>query len=185
MLARIPFDRLRANGLIQRFHKNFFEDAQTLAMKISNLNQSVLGVCLTLLFVSSTSHAEIYKWVDASGRTHYSERKQDSGGAKAVELKVEPRPISTPAANSSAQDWQEQGKKFNQLPAQKPTEKPHPTSVNTSPKSLSGGRADGTDASRCNLARDVISGAVRHPNGAPTDEYDREVAENDIRAFCH
>jgi hypothetical protein len=56
--------------------------------------------------------------------------------------------------------------------------------VATSPKSLSGGKSDETDASRCNLARDVISGAVRHRNGAPTDKNDREVAENDIRAFC-
>jgi len=153
-------------------------------MKIAALDKGVMSVFVTLLFLPPTSRAEIYKWVDSNGQTHYSERKQDSGRAKAVELKVEPQPISTPAANSSAQDWQEQGKKFKQLPAQKPTEKPYRTSVNTSPKSLSGGRADGTDASRCNLARDVISGAVRHPDGAPTDEYDREVAENDIRAFC-
>lgn len=53
------------------------------------------------------------------------------------------------------------------------------------PRPLSGGKENGTDASRCALARDVLSGAVRHRNGTPTDANDREVAQNDIRAFCH
>ena len=42
-----------------------------------------------------------------------------------------------------------------------------------------------TNASRCLLARNVISGAVRHSNNAPTDSYDREVANRDIRNNCH
>src|SRR5450759_1174685 len=153
-------------------------------MKISNSNQSILSVCLTLLFVSSTSHAQIYKWVDASGQTHYSERKEDAGKAKAVELKVESQPISTQATNSSAQDWQEQERQFKQRQAQKLNEKKYVSPVATRPKSLTGGKSDDPDAWRCSLARDVISGAVRHRNGAPTDKNDREVAENDIRAFC-
>lgn len=153
-------------------------------MKISNSSQSILSVCLTLLFVPSTSHAEIYKWVDASGRTHYSEKKEDAGKAKAVELKIETQPVSTQAANSSIRDWHKQERQLKQRQEQKLVEKPYKTTVNTSPRSLSGGRADGTDASQCNLARDVISGAVRHSNGEPTDKYDREVAENDIRTFC-
>ncbi|MDH4234295.1 MAG: DUF4124 domain-containing protein [Gallionella sp.] len=153
-------------------------------MKISNSSQSISSVCLILLFVSSTSHAEIYKWVDANGQTHYSEKKGDAGKAKAVELKVEAQPVSTQAPNSSIQDWQKQERQLKQRQEQKLAEKPYKAPVNTRPKSLSGGRADGTDASQCNLAQDVISGAVRHPNGEPTDKYDREVAENDIRAFC-
>ena len=153
-------------------------------MKISNSNRSILSVCLTLLFVSSTSHAEIYKWVDASGKTHYSERKEDAGKAKAVELKVESQPISTRATNSSAQDRQEQERQFKQRQAQKPNLKTYGPLVATRPKSLSGGQWDETDASRCNLAWDVISSAVRHRNRAPIDKHDREIAENDIRAFC-
>src|ERR1035438_7273580 len=120
-------------------------------MKISNSNRSILSVCLTLLFVSSTSHAEIYKWVDASGKTHYSERKEDAGKAKAVELKVESQPISTRATNSSAQDRQEQERQFKQRQAQKPNLKTYGPLVATRPKSLSGGKSDETDASRCNL----------------------------------
>ena len=153
-------------------------------MKGSNSNRSILCVCLTLLLVSSTSHAQIYKWVDASGQTHYSESKEDAGKAKAVELKVESQSISTRATNSSAQDWQEQERQFKQRQAQKPNEKTYGPPLATRPQSLSGGKSDETYASRCNLARDVISGAVRHRNRAPIDKHDREVAANDIRAFC-
>ena len=148
-------------------------------------NQGGLSICLTLIFVPTTSHAEIYKWVDANGRTHYSERKDDVGKAKAVELKVTPQTASTQTTNTPTEYWQDQERQFKQRQIQQQSEKPHGVPANTSPKSLSGGREDGTNASRCNLARDIISGAVKHPNGKPTDKYDREVAENDIRAFCH
>jgi hypothetical protein len=152
-------------------------------MNISNVHRGPLSVCLILLFMSSNSYAEIYKWVDANGQTHYSERKEDAGQAKATQLKV--MPTSTDATNSSPQYWQEQGGKVIQLQAQELNEKPYAAPVAARPKSLSGGKSDATDASRCNLARDVVSGAVRHPNGVPTDKHDIEVAENDIRAFCH
>jgi hypothetical protein len=137
------------------------------------------------LFVSSTGHAQIYKWVDANGQTHYSERKADAGKATAVELKVESQSMSTRAANSSAQDWQEKERQFKQRQAQKRNEETYGPTVANKPQALSGGRSDETDSSRCNLARDVISGAVSHRNRAPIDKHDREVAENDIRAFCH
>jgi len=153
-------------------------------MKTSNFNQSISGVFLTLLFVSSGSHAEIYKWVDANGQTHYSERKEGAGNAKPVELKTMPHPTSTQATTSSPQYWQEQETKFRQRQLQKPNEKPSGAPVATKPKSLSGGKTDESDASRCNLAKDVLSGAVRHPNGAPTDDYDRQIAESDVRAYC-
>lgn len=154
-------------------------------MKITILNQPALGACLALLSVSPASHAEIYKWVDANGRTHYSERRVDAGQAKPVELKVTPQARSAQATGTPTEYWQDQERQFRQRQITKQDQKPNGPPVDTRPKSLSGGRSDGSDASRCNLARDVISGAVRHSHGVPTDSYDREVAENDIRAFCH
>ena len=41
-----------------------------------------------------------------------------------------------------------------------------------------------TDATRCALARAVIDGAVGHVNELPLDQHDRDVAANDIRAYC-
>lgn len=150
----------------------------------AHINRNLSGACLGLLLASSTSHAEIYKWVDAKGRTHYSERKEDAGKAKTVDVKVMTQPTSAPAANSAPQNRLERERQLYFRQAQKSNERAYEPPAAATPKSLSGGISDETDASRCNLARDVISGAVRHPNGAPTDGYDRKIAENDIRAYC-
>lgn len=147
--------------------------------------KTLLGFCLTLLLVPSICHAEIYKWVDANGQTHFSERMDDTGKAKVVELKTNSQPTSTQANKSTSQYWQEQETFFKQRQMQNPANKTSGPSLATKPKALSDGRSNDSNTSRCNLARDVLSGAVRHPNGAPTDKYDREVAENDVRSYCH
>lgn len=143
------------------------------------------SIFLFTLLATSTGYSQIYKWVDANGRTHFSERKEASAQARTEELKLRPQPGTTPNASSSAEYWQAQETKFRQRQIQKQHEQSSTTNPTTRPKSLSDGRENGTDASRCALARDVLSGAVRHGNGAPTDKYDREVAENDVRTFCH
>lgn len=154
-------------------------------MKVSNHVFGRWSLCLAVLFVSPTGHAEIYKWVDANGQTHFSERKDNAGKAKALELKPLPQTNSTQATSSSPEYWQDQEIQFRRRQIEAKAEKPHGPSLITKPKPLSDGTSDGSDASRCNLARDVLSGAVRHSNGAPTDAYDREVAENDVRSYCH
>lgn len=151
-------------------------------MTIAKFPQSIFAGCLAFCLLSSSAQAEIYRWVDANGQTHYSERREDAGQAKAVELKGRPQPAPTQSANPSTPSWQEQERQFKERQIRKLNEKP---AAATTPKSLSGGREDGTDASRCALARDVLNGAVRHRNGAPTDDYDRQVAENDVRTYCH
>jgi hypothetical protein len=155
-------------------------------MKTSNFKQFIFCVCLTLLFVPSTSHAGVYKWVDANGQTHYSEKKEDADKAKALELKVKSEPISTQATDPLMRNLQEQERQFKTRQGQNQNGNSSRPPVAARPKSLSDGRVDETsDASRCNLARDVLSGAVKHRSGAPIDENDREVAKNDVRAFCH
>jgi hypothetical protein len=154
-------------------------------MKKSNCNQCLFSVCLTLLFVSSTSHAGTYKWVDANGQTHYSERKEDADKAQAIELKINSKPAPTQASDPLMQSLLEQERRSKKRSEQQMKGNTSAPPIVTKPESLSGGRSDGTDASRCNLARDVISGAVRHNNGAPIDKHDIEVAERDIRSFCH
>lgn len=52
------------------------------------------------------------------------------------------------------------------------------------PTSVSKGREHGTDASRCNLAQDVLKGALVHRNGKPIDQYDLDTARSDVRLFC-
>lgn len=150
----------------------------------AQINRGLSAAALALLLASSTCHAEIYKWVDANGRTHYSERREDAGKAKTVDLKVMTQPTTAPAAKSAQQNRLERERQVYFRQAQKSNERDYEPPAAATPKSLSGGISDETDASRCNLARDVISGAVRHPNGLPTDDYDRKIAENDIRTYC-
>lgn len=154
-------------------------------MKNPYLNQSIFGICVTLLFASSSCFAGIYKWVDANGETHYSEKKEDAEKAKVSELKIKPAPMQPQATdNSLLRNLQGQERQFKKLQEQNMQGSAARPPI-LPPPSLSGGRSDGTDSSRCNLARDVLSGAVSHRNGAATDDYDRKVAENDIRTFCH
>lgn len=159
-------------------------------MKISNSNSRRLHLFLALLLSASTSQAEIYKWVDANGRTHYSEKKEEADQARASELKVKPRAPSAEETNASRQYWQEQERLFKERQEQRGLEQrrlnqqTHVPRTATAPRSLSGGKDDGTDASKCNLARDILSGAVKLRSGAPTGDYERATAENDVRLFC-
>ncbi len=147
-------------------------------------NTLTWAACLPLWLAAASCHAEIYKWVDANGRTHFSERKDDTGKAQALDLKATPPTASNPTNVSPSEYWQDKERQFRQRQIENQKAKPQEEAANKPPKSLSGGREDGTDASRCNLAKDILSGAVKHGNGKPIDQYDREVAENDIRRYC-
>jgi hypothetical protein len=46
---------------------------------------------LMLLFAAATAHAQIYRWVDSSGRVHYS-NDTPPPGAKATKLDIDARP---------------------------------------------------------------------------------------------
>jgi hypothetical protein len=67
-------------------------------MKTSKLNPYVCCVFVLLLSMFSASYAEIYKWVDAEGKTHYSEKKEDAPNASAVKVKVTIPTAETQAA---------------------------------------------------------------------------------------
>lgn len=81
-------------------------------MQRLNFNLWIFGVCLTSFFMASNGHAQVYKWVDANGQTHYSEKKEDAGKARTEELKLNSQSGSPQDPGSSAQYWQEQERKF-------------------------------------------------------------------------
>lgn len=139
----------------------------------------VLGAALAALLLPSAGHAEIYKWIDAKGQTHYSERKADAGDARTVEVKPAPAP---PQAAAPKEDWRAWSRA---TPSTQTTTGASPSGPPVArPRSVSGGRENGTDASRCALARDVLAGVLQHGNGKPLDQYDRDVAQNDVKSFC-
>jgi len=151
--------------------------AQAAGKNTATHRTTLCALLLPLLFASAC-HAQVYKWVDAQGQTHYSERKGGAGGAQTAQVKIPPPPPPSLNTTPSTEYLQAQSK-F--APQQRQASVEH---TNMPAPSLSDGRDHGTDASRCALARDVLSGAVRHGNGKPTDQYDRGIAKNDIAAFC-
>ncbi len=58
---------------------------------------------LILALAAIPAHAQLYKWTDADGKVHYSDRPQD--GVKSKELAVQ-RAATAPAA-APANDWQQ------------------------------------------------------------------------------
>lgn len=122
------------------------------------------------------AHAEVFKWVDENGQTHYGERKPGSASASKVTIKPSTATApATPPQPASTENWLRTPKPVAKAPT-RPYEPPQ--------RSRSGGREDGTDASRCALARDVLDGNLQHANGNPIDKHDLDVARNDIKLFC-
>lgn len=70
-------------------------------------NRSTIMISSTRLFLllfvllGPSAQAEIYKWVDADGETHYSERKPG------VEIEVQTITPYTSATNAERETWQE------------------------------------------------------------------------------
>ncbi|MFZ6873216.1 DUF4124 domain-containing protein [Undibacterium sp. Di27W] len=141
------------------------------------------AACLSLLFIAHASHAEIYKWVDANGKTHYSEKKDDAGKAKVEEVKVKGLPESTNTAPS--QSWQDREIEFRKRQVQKQEADAKAAKASEAKPPAAPDYHQETDASRCALAKDILSGKAAHGNGAKTDANDRTIAERDKSMFCH
>ncbi|MFZ6722405.1 DUF4124 domain-containing protein [Undibacterium sp. Ji49W] len=145
-----------------------------------------LGIMTAVMaMLAPLAQAEIYKWKDASGHTHYSENKQDAGNAKTEEVKV-----STQAGTGSAQSWQEQEQAFRQRQAERKHDNTRP-SINPGSKANTGNQVE-TDATRCAEARRLLpaikEGRAYHrtiSSGTKADDNDRMIAERDISLFCH
>ncbi|MEC5160440.1 MULTISPECIES: DUF4124 domain-containing protein [unclassified Janthinobacterium] len=144
-----------------------------------------LGAFLMLSQVSPASHAEIYKWVDANGKTQYSDNKDQAGKAQVEELKVKSTPAPSPPTASSMPTWQQREMEFKRRQLEK-NRMQEPFRISEGPKARWTFKPNQpeTDATRCDLAHDVKSGAVSHRNGERIDSNDREVADRDIRAYC-
>jgi len=138
------------------------------------------SLVLLLFFASSGLLAQIYKWTDKNGQVHYAQTPPTGQAAGAVDLRESqlgepppPKPAESPASAAS--------KPAPAASAPLPKKKAPPPS----PKSLSGGKSDESDESRCNFARDILSGAIKRVGRqGSVDDNDRAVAENDVRMFC-
>ena len=128
------------------------------------------------LLLAAVAHAdEIYKWVDKDGKTHYSSNRDEAAGAATRTVKTSPGPASGPppsAAAANAEIIQRRAPETTTTTLQAPA----------MPKATSYGSE--TNAAKCQLAQDILSGRARRFSGVPIDAYDRQVAESDVRTFC-
>ena len=139
-----------------------------------------------LLTLPLLCHAQVYKWVDAKGVVHYSDNKYDAANAPVAEVKGQTP--SAPMAASSEPSWQQRDAEFRRR-QQSRQANPAEQHARAAPQPVNPQRpyySDeiASDASRCELARDIVSGAAKPTSGRQTSKHDREVAQNDIRAFC-
>jgi hypothetical protein len=166
------------------FAGNFSRAAMLYDTKL-NIHARVRSVwasaALLLLLLAPASHAQIYKWVDAKGQVHYSDRKEEAS-IKAEALKVDAAAHAVPAA--PLPDWKQREAEYKRRQRKARASEPVRSDAVKPVKSYYSNEPE-TDASRCRLARDVISGAARHTNLKPTDDYDRDIAKRDVRNFCH
>jgi hypothetical protein len=148
---------------------------------------ALLAAFLLLLQAAPVARAELYKWVDAQGKTHYADTMDAAGQAPVKALK--PVALPTPPAGNgkSIPAWKIQEKEFKLRQEKMAKAKAKADAKAKAPARstyIRDNRPE-TDASRCKLARAVLSGAVRHGNGARTDSHDRQVAKRDITKYCH
>ena len=150
-------------------------------MKLSELHRVILSACIALLASPPATGAEIYKWIDAAGRTHYSENKKEAEAANAITLNVKvPSPSSDPRPSRSSRSQEAPARPHQ---GAGPYPKPFHPPTFEKPKQASAGQ-DETASGKCSLARNILNGSARHSNMKPTDAYDRQVAESDVRIFC-
>lgn len=150
------------------------------------LRWSAMLACLPIFLMSFACEAQIYKWVDDAGHTHYSEKKDDAGKANAQEVKANPHTETVQSSDRSTQPWQEQEKKFEEQRKRKLEEQASRSSAAPAQNGSSKSQyREETDTAKCNLARDILNGTAKHHSGANVDQNDREIAENDVRSFCH
>jgi hypothetical protein len=140
----------------------------------------LLAFCL----VQSAHAQQIYKWVDAQGRTHYSENKDDAAGAKKVdEVTVKLPPQDPRAARAAATPTARPDSKPESQAAKK-TAAPVPPTTDPKPGWEYSDKNPETNESRCALARAILDGSAKRTSGRPTDQNDRNIAQNDVKAFC-
>ena len=148
-------------------------------MKLSKPHRVILSACIALLASPPAIGAEIYKWVDAAGKTHYSENKKDAEAASGRKLEVKVLPPSSPSG-----DPRPSHSRSPEASVKPPAHaRGHATpAAGEKPKPFSA--RDETDSGKCHLARSILNGSAKHSNMKPTDAYDRQVAESDVRIFC-
>ncbi len=71
-------------------------------------------ICFTALFLATWAHAEIFKWVDAQGNIHYSDKKPDNQSSEEIKIKSHTPDLSYQniSENDHSVDFKEMNKPY-------------------------------------------------------------------------
>lgn len=69
------------------------------------------------LFACGVAQAQVYKWVDSKGVTHYDQKPPEGTNSKELQLHDGLQPGAAPAPGSA--DWQERSRAFNERQAKR------------------------------------------------------------------
>ncbi len=146
---------------------------------------------LVSLFSTPISQAQIYKWVDANGRTHYSETQPSNAVSNLKSLRLDAAPVAVPN-NSSATSMKISSNAMRVQAGATEAQIAASNAATNRPLLTNPPSTVETNATMCARARDLLprikAGTVKHQlwNGAITkvDDHDRITAENDIANFC-
>ena len=136
-----------------------------------------------LQFSPLPSSAQMYKWTDAQGKIHYTDRAGDASAGRAAEIKVPPPP-SVEAQSLRAKGWRDAEAAYQERhrPGSVVAKRGLPVHVSTG-RGGQGYQLE-TPRAKCGLAQDILSGEAVHVNRKPVDKYDRKIAASDVKAFC-
>ncbi|MDB5805276.1 MAG: hypothetical protein JWN73_2598 [Betaproteobacteria bacterium] len=70
------------------------------------------------LFACGVAQAQVYKWVDSKGVTHYDQKPPEGARSKELQLHDGPQPGAAPPAGSGA-DWEERSRAFKERQAKR------------------------------------------------------------------
>lgn len=155
-----------------------------------SLHSRILLPALLLLGAAAPAALaqQVYRWVDAQGKVHYSDRQPEPpAGAKpaaspasAAALKLHVAPAASPEAiaayRAQLAEAEERSRLARQQVAQTPRPQPQAPASSGNPQ--------------CDRARQVLgwikAGTARHRNGTgdKTDAYDQEIYEREVRTHC-
>lgn len=137
-------------------------------------------ICLAA--IALPAHAQVYKWVDANGKTQYSDKAPENKKSGVSEVKIAPAP---PQSASVAQSDPNREHDFYhpKTPTTPPPEKPAPKPF--------------AQMDQCQRAREMVQGIkekrfYRAPHGRMSaekdrvylDEHELELYENDVKQYC-
>ncbi len=141
-------------------------------------NWAACSLLLQLTLGMGTAEAQVYKWVDASGKTHYGDKTPDSKKSKTEELKIAPPP---PQPSNPSPAFSKRDHDFYNPPTSEAKATPKP-------------QAKTPD--KCEYSRSIVQAikekrAYRSPTGHPgvkdrvyLDEHELELFENDVKQYC-